>query len=481
MNANNHLTPGSRWLWMVVLIAAVSRAQQPTETPASAAAPTEAAAETPAPEAAPAEAAPAEAAPAAAVDANAAADDWGAFAEAASTAAPKVFEGKLYGYIDTHFENDFGAPTGFVGTDGKPLYDPNAWEWNIADLHVMTQGSIYGKYRFFVNMVARGSGLIGNDTPVSIRNAWVEAPLFGSALQVRVGKMYRRFGLYNEILDAVPTFIGIEPPELFDPDHLMLTRTTNAMVHGSFSLSNSTTLSYSVNVGDDERIDNAFPVGGDLRLDWSGILLLGSSFYWSGGPAKSAQTVGGGSPSGGVATWMSKDQYFVTGAFAQLTLSRFTFQTEYWYAGHDAQRDPTLVGKLADVGLTPWQLQRFFNNGDPTQGTTNAAVKYAVQTFYFRTGYEFSLGGLSTLTPYLQLDWYQNPEEIIPKKYGGDDEAGRGQGGQFFKYTAGGVFRPVPQVALKLDYSTHAYVVQNQLALEHEVRASFSYLWEVQP
>jgi hypothetical protein len=404
------------------------------------------------------------------------AEGWGDFAGAA---APKIFEGRLYGYIDSYFENTFGAPTGLLDAAGKPAYNEGGWEWDVLNLHVMAQGSIYGKYRYFVNMVARSAGAMGTDQFVRIRNAWVEAPIFGSALQVRVGKTYRRFGLYNEILDAVPTFIGIEPPELFDSDHLMLTRTTNAMVHGSFSFP-KVTLSYSVNVGNDERIDKAFPIGGDLRMDYSGILLAGTSFYWSGGPAQSAQGVGDGPPTGGVATWMKQDNYFVTGAFAQLNYKRLQVQAEYWYAGHDAQRDPAAVAQLAAGNLTSWQLQRYFVDGDPNNGPTSAAVKYAVQTFYVRAGYQIALTEEATLTPYVQFDWYSNPEIIAKKSLGGDNEAGRGDGGRFIKLTAGGVFRPVPQVALKLDYSTHVYDVSKQIALEHEVRASLSYLWEVQ-
>jgi hypothetical protein len=405
------------------------------------------------------------------------AEGWGDFA---AEAPPKIFEGRLYGYVDSYFEKTFGAPTGLLDGAGRPQYEDGDWGWDVLNLHVMAQGSIYGKYRYFVNMVARSAGAIGSDQFVRIRNAWVEAPIFGSALQVRVGKTYRRFGLYNEVLDAVPTFIGIEPPELFDPDHLMLTRTTNAMVHGSFAFPKAT-LMYSVNVGNDERLNGAFPLGGDLRLDYSGLLLLGSSFYWSGGPAQSAVAMGEGAPTGGVATWMKQDEYFVTGAYAQLTWQRLLLQAEYWYAGHRAERDPAAVAQLANAGLSTWQLDRYFVNGDPTQGTTDARVRYAVQTFYARAGYQLALGDTATVTPYLQFDWYQNPEVIRRKTFGGDNEAGRSDQGTFIKLTAGGVFRPVPQVALKLDYSTHLYQVSRQLSLEHELRASFSYLWEVTP
>jgi hypothetical protein len=102
----------------------------------------------------------------------------------------------------------------------------------VLNLNVMVQGTVLERYRYFLNLAAPKAGEIGDDVLIGVRNAWVEAPLVGDALQVRLGKTYRRFGLYNEILDATPTFIGIEPPELFDADHLMLTRTTNLMLSG---------------------------------------------------------------------------------------------------------------------------------------------------------------------------------------------------------------------------------------------------------
>lgn len=65
---------------------------------------------------------------------------------------------------------------------------------------------------------------------------WLEAARLGDALNVRVGKASRRFGMQNELLNAAPTVIGIgigiEPPKLFDNDRLLGTRTTDFIVHG---------------------------------------------------------------------------------------------------------------------------------------------------------------------------------------------------------------------------------------------------------
>jgi hypothetical protein len=43
-----------------------------------------------------------------------------------------------------------------------------------------------------------------------------------------------QIGLYNEKLDQIPTFIGIEAPEMLDADYLFLPRTTMEMMHGQF-------------------------------------------------------------------------------------------------------------------------------------------------------------------------------------------------------------------------------------------------------
>jgi hypothetical protein len=108
-------------------------------------------------------------------------------------------------------------------------------------------------------------------------------------------------------------------------------------------------------------------------------------------------------------------------------------------------------------------------------------VRYAVDTFYFRAGYEFDVGDLGTLTPYAQLDYYLSPEVIENKDLGGDNEAGDSDNGEFWKATLGVVLRPVPAVALKVDGSIHVFPeVNNQLYVYPEVRVSFSYLWELE-
>jgi hypothetical protein len=403
---------------------------------------------------------------------------WGDLSELGeSEVEAPIFRTKLYGFIDYHAEKVAKTPDS-VDAGGDTVYTKNPWELDILNLNVMVQASIYDKYRLFLNIAAPTSGSNLDDVAAVIRNAWVEAPLWSRYIIARAGKTYRRFGLYNEILDAVPTFIGIEAPELFDSDHLLLTRTTNLMLHGSVDLK-ATVLNYSFTTGADERRGGSFPFGADLNLEFPFGLKLGSSLYTSGGDALPSRAVGDGPPKGGVINWMHSDRYNVFGGYAQLRRAGWIVQLEYWASLHDGTRDSDSMAQLAaDGSLNPEQLQRFFVNGDPAQGDRPQA-KYTIHTGYLRAGYEFTIGQLSSITPYLQFDYYRNPETVKNKALGGDHEAGLSDDGAFEKYTLGLVARPVSQVAAKLDASGHRQVFNGKSEFYPEVRFSISYLWEL--
>lgn len=415
------------------------------------------------------------------VESSDAADAWGKWADDKSLPQEDepIFEGRIYGFIDAYLEKVANTPTRDPDDPDRTLYESNPYEFEVLNLHVMVQGSIYGRYRFFINLAAPGSGSNAQDAPISVRNAWVEAPLIPDYLSVRAGKTYRRFGLYNEILDAVPTFIGIEPPEMFDKDHLLLTRTTNLMLFGSAELDDAV-LHYSLATGNDERKKHAVPIGLDAYVDLWSTLRIGTSFYWTGGDAVPTKAVQEGSPKGGVINWMESDRFLVFGGYAQLTQGGLIAQAEYWQAEHDGVRDLAALSILAEDGsLNSGQLNRFFVGGDPDAGGIRAA-KYTVRTAYLRLGYSIPLGDTASLTPYAQLDYYDNPETIAEKSLGGDNEAGLGDEGDFQKYTLGLVYRPITQVALKVDGSGHLQDFNGRAEFYPELRLSFSYLWGLQ-
>ncbi|MSP73128.1 MAG: hypothetical protein EXR76_13365 [Myxococcales bacterium] len=142
---------------------------------------------------------------------------WGSTTSWAGGGDARIFDAKIYGFIDSYFEKTAETPEG-VDENGKTVWEENASEFDVANFNVMIQGSISQTYRFLLNFASPGSGGHAGDEALGVRNAWVEAPPAGRYLSLRSGKLYRRFGLYNEILDASPTFIGIEPPGIFDKD-----------------------------------------------------------------------------------------------------------------------------------------------------------------------------------------------------------------------------------------------------------------------
>lgn len=378
----------------------------------------------------------------------------------------------FYGFVDAYAEKVAKTPAG-VGSDGNTDYESNPHEFDVPNLNFMVQASHGDKFRAFLNLAAPGAEDFG------VRNAWVEATVYRQYLQIRAGKLYRPFGLYNEMLDAVPTYMGIEPPELFDKDHLLLTRTTNLMFKGHYN-SGPNTISYAITTGNDEREGGQLPIGADINVDLDSRIKVGSSFYSSNGNAVSSKSVGEGSPTGGVLPWMEKDSFMVYGAYAQLSLERLKIQTEFWIADHDATRAPDQVQALEGSGLNSRQLARFGLDGDPTTtDDVNLDADYKVATFYVRTGYTFPVSGWGSFTPYVQYDYYKNPETVQSKNVGGDNEAGLSDNGLFHKSTIGSVWRPIDQAAIKLDASTHTQKYNGETVTYPEVRISFSYLWDM--
>ena len=140
---------------------------------------------------------------------------------AALLALPLRAEVNLYGYFSLYYEN-VGAYSNQPSDDKG---DPPAFDY--ANLIVMINSQITDHIRGFISL--KGA----SDFDVS--TYWGEYE-FQPWLKLRTGKLYRPFGLYNELLDAVPTYLGMEPPELFDKDHLMLPRYGKIMLHGGASI-----------------------------------------------------------------------------------------------------------------------------------------------------------------------------------------------------------------------------------------------------
>jgi hypothetical protein len=389
---------------------------------------------------------------------------------------------KLYGYINTNIEKQFNFPS--LGADGVTVKQNDPFEWvPVKAFHLY--GSTYLSEKIDVLF-----NLAYVDEKIEVRNAWGNFKI-DRAFQIRVGKMYRRFGLYNEKLDQIPTFTGIEPPEIFDTDHLFITRTTNLMVHGNWDMG-STNLQYSLTTenGEGGAANGVTPLGWDFRIksDRNKLVLGTSGFKSTVNSKKTTSTVafGDGPPNGGVLPWMDGDNFFLTGLFGEKQVGKLNIQVEYWITRHNALRNPDNVLTLVrEAGINPQQRSRFLgeNSGKPDDELTTAdvivPVKYTVKTYYIRLAYNVE-SRIGQFVPYVFLDWMSHPEVINNKTYGGDKESGLADDGIFTKTSAGVVYRPIPVVAIKLDGSIHTQRFNGESVDYPEIRLDFSWAFKNQ-
>jgi hypothetical protein len=387
-------------------------------------------------------------------------------APASAQTTPEVF-----GYFSTRVEKSWNVPA-LIGDTIETDSPPKAFGHPF--FAVMLRHEPADRVQVFVNLNGSTSGA------VSVRNAWGEYR-FSRAFSVRMGRIYRKFGLYNEVLDAVPSYYGIEPPETFDGDHLIISRTTTLMALGEVAVPRGRVeWSVATDNGEGSQLTGAVPVQGDLRVHLANSMLtLGASGYTSGGEVNSDVTVGSGSPKSGVLPWVAADSFKIWNAYAQATPKRFTLQAEVARASHRTRRDPEQVLEVvANAGINPAQRARFLVNPSGPEVPANVRVNgdYSVTTWYGRAGYLIDTR-FATLGPYIQLDRYRNPETIANKLYGGDDEAGQSDDGIFVKFTTGIVIRPTPAVAAKLDGSVHRYRLNGRSVNYAELRFDVSFMF----
>jgi hypothetical protein len=385
-----------------------------------------------------------------------------------SAAASAQSTTHLYGYLSTRYEKVFSEPG--YDSDGEPVREDPPGEFSFPYFHIMMQHRANDHFKAYFNINGGGAETL------DVRNMWVEYSAVDQ-FNARMGKIYRKFGLYNEILDAVPTYIGIEPPELFDNDHLIVSRTTNLMAYGRHD-TGSGTFNYSVTTENGEG--GSFPLGFDARFGFhNDEITLGTSGFTSGGDMTSDVALGEGPPHNGVLPWMARDSFEVFGGFFELQSRHLILQAEYWRSSHDGERDPSTVVELVNsTVLNDRQLARFLTDpdGPVTEENVNIPASYVVETGYLRAGYSFETDN-GEFVPYAQWDWYSNPETIAEKKYGGDNEAGIADDGRFHKGTVGLVYRPTPEIAIKLDGSTHVLKFDGQTISFPEIRFDVSYVW----
>lgn len=387
---------------------------------------------------------------------------------------------KLYGYINTNAEKQFNVPRRDGLGNTVRQNDPFTWT-PVRAFHLYGSAYLTEKIDILFNL-AYDNGVI------EVRNAWGNYKL-NQLLQVRVGKMYRRFGLYNERLDQVPTFVGIEPPEIFDNDHLFLTRTTNFMIHGNKDFGNTNfQYSFTTENGEGGESIGIVPIGWDFRFKSNkSKVIVGTSGFSSsinGNRTTSTTDFGAGSPQGGILPWMAGDHFVVTGLFVEKQFGRFHIQAEYWNASHNALRNPdNILTIINEAGINQKQRDNFLgaNTGKPdailTTNDVVVPVSYNVQTYYVRLAYNIDTQ-IGQFVPYVFIDWMRHPEVIRNEDYGGDNESGVADDGVFTKPSLGIVYRPIPSVAIKMDGSFHSQKFNNTTERYPELRLDFSWAFK---
>lgn len=383
----------------------------------------------------------------------------------------------LYGYINSNFQKTFAYPS--VAPDGTTERSDDPYEWDpVRNFHIYGKGNLTSKIGYLFNIA-------GSDDAIEIRNAWGNFAI-RDAFQIRVGKMYRKFGLYNERLDQIPTFIGIEAPEMLDTDHLFLTRTTSFMVHGNFQNSRRV-ISYALMTdnGEGGAQKGVMSAGWDVRYkSFINSLIIGGSGYLSSlSDDKTGSTVefGTGSPRGGILPWMTGDRFVVAGVFLEKQVGNLLIQSEFYNSHHEAVRNPESVLTLINEGgINETQRARFLrsNLDQPNDALSvddvRTSTSFSVQTWYIRLGYNIQ-SSVGQFVPYVFLDWMSHPEVIQNKTFGGDDESGLADDGKFWKPSAGLVYRPAPSVAIKLDGSYHVQEFNGKNVAYPEIRIDFSF------
>jgi hypothetical protein len=383
----------------------------------------------------------------------------------------------LYGYINSNLQQTFDFP--YVDEEFKTVKRSDPAEWTpVKNFHIYGSGNLSTRISYLFNLGK-------SDDFVEIRNAWGNFAI-KEKIQIRVGKMYRKFGLYNEKLDQIPTFIGIEAPEMLDSDHLFLTRTTNFMVHGSFkNPRNEVSYALMTDNGENGPVKQMIPLGWDLRFkSYTKSFILGTSGYVSSianTGATSSVELGQGPPAGGILPWMKRDRFVIAGVFFEKQIGNLLIQSEFYNSRHNAERDPANTLRVVkEAGINPYQRARFLGanadkqNADLSEDDVIRKANYDVQTGYVRLGYNVK-SDLGQFVPYVFLDWMSYPENISNKDFGGDAEAGIADNGKFIKPSLGVVYRPIPNVAIKLDGSYHSQRFNGRQEMYPELRLDFSF------
>lgn len=378
----------------------------------------------------------------------------------------------FYGYISFLHNKQFKIPE--LDTLGNTIRNNSESKWDIAKFNLILQQSFTNNFQLYLNL----------SNKFEVNNAFGEYS-FNQFYNFRLGKIYRRFGLYNEIRDAAPFYYGSELPEIVQLEHKIFDINTNFMFFGTKDFGRKT-LKYSLNFSLIDNINegNSFPFGVDIRYGKESNFIIGSSFYYSGTKAISDVKVGNGYSNNGVMPWMEYDQFTVTGLFLEYNLNEFIIQSEFTYSPHNAVRSPEKVLEMFDgvskLGnpLSNSQIQLFKIDNDKPMELSNIKknINYNIISWYFKTSYILS-SDYGIFIPFFNLEYYSNPEMIENVQFGGDNESGISKEGIIKKFDFGSTYYPIQQVSIKLAFGLNQFEFNDENVLTTEYSLEVFYIF----
>ena len=117
------------------------------------------------------------------------------------------------------------------------------------------------------------------------------------------------------------------------------------------------------------------------------------------------------------------------------------------------------------------------NNATLTEADVDTNGDFDASTWYVRVGYDINTT-VGKFIPYFFMDYYKNTETIASKSWGGDNESGVSDDGQFTKPSLGVVYKPIDNVAFKIDGSSHSFDFNGKKESYPEIRFDISYMFK---
>jgi len=383
----------------------------------------------------------------------------------------------FYGFLDAGTEKYYGID----GTEVANYKDEN-WEFKQPRFHLYGVSHLSKTFTVFFNL-----GHTVSTKNLELTNAWGNIKI-KEGLQLRLGKMYRRFDLFNERLDQTAAIIGIDPPEMYDPTQYILPIYSLAMLHGNLPIKKSV-FSYALmlNNGESGAEKNVLPLGWDFRLK-NDKFLVGTSGYLSNiGTNFSLPSVGFGkdTPEGAIRPWIQSEKYWVTGFYGEALLGNFSIKSGYYFSYHQAFRNPDKVLEvIQNVRLEKDHLKRFVGTANYQKPLAElsskdiiVATNYWVQTFYVRLAYNIYTPQ-GQFIPFLFADYIENSETIPDKNYGGSSKMGLADDGAFFRPTVGLMYKPIDNVAFKSELSFYNAEILDKKLSYPELRFQVAYMFK---